>query len=381
MKKALIVANLGGFASFLISDIKILQSQDFEVVYAANFNKLPWETTKKELDEIGVQFVQIDFDTKKPLTKDNLIAYKQIKNLINYNNFDLIHVHTPISGFITRIAAIKARRMGCKVIYTTHGLSFTSYSDIKSKLIYFIMEDFCSHFTDAIITINKEDYQNICKMHCDCTYYINGMGVNTAKYRDIVIDRNAYRRSIGVSNEKIMVLAVGELSNRKNHQIIIKALSELPNKDAYVFVICGNGIDGGTGNKLTELANVLDVNLILLGFRRDIPEIMHCSDIGVLPSIREGLGFSGIQSLAAGVPVVGSDVQGIRDYIVNNKTGVLCPPNDVQSFKEGIVYLSNPKVREKMKPDCIQMAQNFDIYVSKAQRAIIYTELLKDTRK
>lgn len=378
MKKALIVANLGGFVSFLISDIKILQNQGYEVIYAANANKLQWDDKKKELDDLGVQFVQIDFDSKKPLTKDNYVAYRQIKKLIHENHFDLIHVHTPISGLVTRLAAIKARKKGCKVIYTTHGLSYTSYSSKKSRFIYYILEDFCSRFTDAIITINKEDYQSVSTMHCKRYYYIQGMGVKTERFRNVDINRSEYRKSIGVAEDTTMVLAVGELSRRKNHQIILKALSELPNKSDYTYVICGSGVDGGTGMELSELAQKLDVKLQLLGFRYDIPAIMHCSDIGVLPSIREGLGFTGVQSLAAGVPVVGSNVQGIKDYIVDKKTGVLCHPNDLQAFKEGIVYLSDPEVREKMRLNCIQMSEKFDISVSESQRAAIYDEILLD---
>ena len=66
----------------------------------------------------------------------------------------------------------------------------------------------------------------------------------------------------------------------------------------------------------------------------DIPEITAISDIGVIPSIREGLGLAGVQSLAAGVPVIGSSVQGIKDYIVDGKDGYLCAPFDDTAFAE-----------------------------------------------
>ena len=168
----------------------------------------------------------------------------------------------------------------------------------------------------------------------------------------------------------------GELSERKNHQIIIEALSRIQNKGKYVYVICGSGINGGTCQYLKKLAEEKKVTLYLLGFRRDIPEITVCSDIGAIPSLREGLGFAGVQSLAAGIPVIGTDVQGIRDYILNDKTGYLCKKNDADAFAEAILLLSDSSKREAMKNDCIKTAEKFDITASIEQRKKIYQEIL-----
>jgi glycosyltransferase involved in cell wall biosynthesis len=155
-------------------------------------------------------------------------------------------------------------------------------------------------FCDAIVTINKEDFLNAQKMFCKNVYRINGVGVDTAKYSNVTIDRSHYRKNIGVEDNQIMVLSVGELSARKNHVVIIDALADLANKEKYVYVICGNGINGGTGDLLKQRAEDRNVNLRLLGFRFDIPQMIHCSDIGAIPSVREGLGLAGIQSLAGG---------------------------------------------------------------------------------
>lgn len=84
----------------------------------------------------------------------------------------------------------------------------------------------------------------------------------------------------------------------------------------------------GTYDFLKKYAVEKNVRVIFLGFRKDIPEINRCADIAVLPSLREGLGLAGIEALASGVPVVGSDVQGIKDYVVDGETGYLCAPTD-----------------------------------------------------
>ena len=378
MKNVLIVANLAGFASFLLNDMKTLQEMGYQITFAANSNKLEWSDTKEKLDERGITFIQIDFDSKNPFSKQNLIAYKQIRQLLKLNHYDLIHCHTPIAGLITRLAANKYRRKNTKVIYTTHGFAFTSNSSKKSWFIFYNLEKFGSRFCDAMITINLEDFQNAKRMHCRQVYYIHGVGVDTSKYREVQIDRDAYRKSIGVDEGKVMILSVGELSVRKNHRIIIEAISKLPDKEKFIYVVCGNGINGGTKQLLKELANQNKVNLKLLGFRHDIPEITYCSDVGAIPSLREGLGLAGVQSLAAGVPIVGSDVQGIRDYVQNKGTGYLCAADDANGFASAILKLSqvDEVEKRKMQSQCYEVASQFDTAVSRQEMVQIYKKVL-----
>lgn len=376
MKKALIVANLAGFASFLLHDMKILQQKGYQVSFAANANKMSWKDTKEEIERMGVDFIQIDFDSKNPLGKQNRSALKQLKRLLAQGQFDLIHCHTPIAGLLTRYAARKYRRRGTKVIYTTHGLSYTKNSSWKSKFVYKTIESMGSRWCDAIITINSEDYEAVQKLHCKRTYKISGVGFDFARFHVVSFDREAFRQELGIASDDIFVLAVGELSSRKNHRSIIEALALLPDKDKYIFGICGGGIEGGIGDMLQKLAEEKGVRLKLFGFRSDIPYMMHASDIGVIPSIREGLGLAGVQSLAAGVPLVGTDVQGIREYIIPGETGYLTNPNDYHAIAEGIRALSSPEVREKMRSKCTNTAMLFDQTTSWQQMTEIYDDLV-----
>ena len=378
MKKALLVANLAGFASFLVSDIDILLENGYEIVFAANGSCLAWEDTRKELEKRNVRFVHLDFHSQNPLAKQNVKAFKELRQLLKQEQFDLIHCHTPIAGLIARLAAMGCRRKGARVLYTTHGLAFTEKSSWKTKLVYRTMEDIGSRLCDGIITINMADYAQVEKMHCANVFYIHGVGVDIARYRDVSVPRDAYRASIGVQPQDVMVLSVGELSTRKNHQVIIDALSRFEDKERYVYVICGNGINGGTGQMLARMAEEKGVRLNMLGFRRDIPELTKCSDIGAIPSIREGLGLAGVQSLAAGVPLVGSNVQGICDYIEDGQTGFLCDPFDSEAFAGAIkkIEAMTEAERNYMKQRCISMSQNFDMEISAKERSAIYKQFI-----
>ena len=376
MKKALIVSNMIGFVGFLWNDIKILKNLGYDISYASN-SDIDEEKHIKELREAGIKFYPLKLTTKNLVSKGNFISFIRLKEIMREEHFDLVHCHTPIAGLFVRLVAKKYRRKGTKVLYTTHGFSFTHFSSKKQWFVYHSIEKFASKYTDAIITINREDYDNACRLLCRDIRMINGVGVDTAVYRDVNVNINDYKKKLGIPVDKIMVLSVGEISKRKNHQIIIKALGELQNREDYIYVICGreNGSQELT-DYLKQLAKNKGVDLYLLGHRSDIPQITHCSDIGAIPSIREGLGLAGIQSLCAGVPVVGTNVQGIKDYIVNGVDGYLCNPYDEKEYAVAINKLSEKSVREKMRNDCVEIAMKYDISVSCQQMREIYTSIL-----
>lgn len=377
MKKALIVTAFARFVkSFLTNDILILQSMGYEVHCAANIHHAGAECMDEYFKEMNVVFHQIDFSSSKPISKETYISYREMKKLFNEIQFDVVHCHTPIAGAIARMAGKKQRKQGCKMLYTTHGFYFHKYSSKKTWLIFHTIEDFMSKYTDAMITINHEDYKNAKDMHCKNVYYIPGVGVDTKKFKDVDIDRKAYRKKIGIRDEDLLVLAVGELSHRKNHQIVVKALAEanIPNA---VFMICGNAMtSANTKIELEELADKLGVDLRLMGLRDDIPQICNCADVGVMPSTREGLGLSGIEMLAAGLPVVASRVHGIVDYIVDGEDGYLCAPDDEHAFAQAIIKLKNEEKRKSMANKCISIARKFDKVYSYKKMRDIYEELL-----
>lgn len=380
MNKALIVVNLAGFLTFLWNDINTLQEMGYTVEVAMNVH-MPDGSNAVEvekLEKLGIKFHHVDFNTKKPLSKNNIVAYRQLKSVLK-EKYNLIHCHTPIVGILTRLLAQKYRKDGTKVIYTTHGFTFTDRSTKKNWLVYFSAEKIMSYYCDAIVTINHEDYNNAKKMHCKHVYLLPSVGLDNSRFRKVVIDRNKYREQFGISSNELMVLAVGELSKRKNHQIVIKAIAEIEDSDKYIFVICGRAIANSTiQQELQELANRLGVRIVFAGHRHDIAEINACADVAVIPSIREGFGMTGVEALASGVPVVGSDVQGIREYVIPGKTGYLCNPFDEHQFADAIKKISEMSFseREKIAVACKQKAEEFDVSKSISAMKNIYQEVL-----
>lgn len=199
---------------FLMDDIDILRSMGYEVDVVAD-NRFGESHTLKELERRGARFIEVRCDSKSPFTRENFNGYRKYRRLLKDQKYNLIICHTPIVGFLLRLASLGLRKKGCKIIYVSHGLAWTSLSDAKTRTKYRLIEDFGSRLCDAIITINKDDKAEAEKLHCPNVFQIDGVGCDIAKYRDVVVNGDKKRKEIGVPTDKILILAVGEISVRK----------------------------------------------------------------------------------------------------------------------------------------------------------------------
>jgi len=167
-----------------------------------------------------------------------------------------------------------------------------------------------------------------------------------------------------------VILSVGELSARKNHQVIINALHKLNNSKIY-YLICGKG---EKENELMEMIREygLDNHVFLLGYRSDIDELNQIADVSAFPSRREGLGIAGLEAMAAGLPILTSNVQGIPDYSIAGVTGFNYDPMDTDGFANGIKTLfDDPALAKQMGSHNRQAVKKYDIEnVNKVMRRI-----------
>ncbi|KNZ42522.1 glycosyltransferase family 4 protein [Acetobacterium bakii] len=380
MKKALVFASVASMIDqFNMDNIQIIKGLGYQVEVACNF-KFGSTTTnervenfKKELSEKNIKYYHIPVPRGVKNLRGIYEAYKELKYLIEKNDYSLVHCHSPIGGVIARIACKQKRNEGLKVIYTAHGFQFFKGSR-KRYWLFYPIEKYLSKYTDVLITINKEDYNlAVKKMHALETKYIPGVGVDTKKFIDCKVDRLIKRAELSVPDVAIMVLSVGELVKRKNHEIIIKALAKMEFKNVYYFV-CGKG---QLDYKLKELTKSLDLEnrVSFLGYRQEIPELCKLADIYAFPSTREGLGLAGIEGMAAGLPIVTSNLNGIKDYSVNGKTGYVCEPRDVDSFANALDKLCvNKKLRNDMGKYNAEACKKFDIYRVNKTMTKIYKE-------
>ena len=379
MKKAIMVSPVAyAIDMFNIPNIRLLISMGYEVQVACNFDdrsSLSDEKVallKEKLTALGVKYHNIPFE-RQPLKPANLKAYTQLKKLIDGEKFELIHCHTPVGGIITRLAAAASRRKnGTRVIYTAHGFHFFKGAPLINWLIYFTAEKLCSYFTDTLITINKEDFSNAQhKLNSKKVCYVPGVGVDTDFFSGTRGKREALLKEISADENSIILLSIGELSDRKNHSVSIKALSQMKNDNVHLVI-------AGTGEKREEFLSLakelgVDGRVHLLGFRTDVAELLKSADIFLFPSIQEGLPVALMEAMSCGLPVICSEIRGNTD-LIDDSCGVLCPATDAFAFKSAVEKLTEDgALRSAMAQKALQESKKYDIKIIENYMKDIYS--------
>lgn len=363
MNRVLMVASMGSMiAQFNMENIFLLQELGFKVEIACNLSDIdPMSEERRKkflgtLEENQIVYHHIDFQRKIGDPSKNKKSYTQLDQLCKKTNYKFIHTHSPLASIISRLVAKKNK---IPVIYTAHGFQFFKNGPKKDWLLYYPIEFFFSRITDSVITINKEDYAISKKMFFKNSYYVPGVGIDYAKFRGADNESGNLRKKLGFLEKDFLILSVGELSKRKNHATIMKAIAKLDISNVQ-YLICGVGDEEKNLKKLSKDLNI-EEKVHFLGYRTNINEIMQISDIFAFPSRREGLGLAAIEAMASGLPIVTSNINGINDYSVDGITGFKYASDDVNGFAYGISHLQeNPQLRAKISDNNKNKAKEFD---------------------
>ena len=364
-KKILITSTDLMMIQFLIPHVKNLTQNGFEVDIACSDVGGRINDIEEQLAGY-VNKIHIVRLKRSPLSPTNLKGYRDMKRIINHKKYDIIWTNEPVMGVVTRVAAKKSRKSGTKVLYMAHGFHFYKGSPKKNWLIFYTAEKLCSYVTDTLVTINKEDY-NLAKkkMKAKSIVYMPGIGINLNKFTNEYSD-DEMREQLSCNKNQIILVSVGELSERKNHEVIIKALGQIKkefensNKNFNIkYFIVGKGpLESYLRELISE--NCLNGKVELLGYRNDIDRILRASDIFVFSSLQEGLPVALMEAMASGLPVIASKIRGNTDLIDKGKGGFLVHPRDIDGFAASISkVLDKPECLNKMKDYNLQKIKEF----------------------
>lgn len=377
MKKVLFVATVvkAHIMVFHIPYLKWFKENGYETYVCARND---YENKEDCVIPFCDNYYDLPFERSPIKIKNNFKTYKQLKEIINSNEFTIIHCHTPMGGALTRLAALKARRNNTNVIYTAHGFHFYKGAPITNWLLYYPVERWLARYTDVLITINKEDYERAKKsLKAGRVEYIPGVGIDTNRLNDVFVDRKTKCRDLGIPNDAFVILSVGELNKNKNHETVIKALGKLNNPNVH-YVICGQG---SLYSYLGEVVNQLGIEkqVHMLGFREDIGEIYRIANAFAFLSYREGLSVSLMEAMASGLPVVCSNIRGNRDLVENEKGGYLIKPDDVNGLTEIIENITyNDSLGIRMGKHNTEIIEEFSIENIKEIMANLYKKMDKN---
>lgn len=356
---------------------------EFHIPYLKMFKEMGWETAVAARNDYENPadcvipycdtYYNIPFE-RNPLKPGNLKAYKELKHIIDEGEYDIIHCHTPVGAMLTRLAAKQARKQGTKVFYTAHGFHFYKGAPAINWILYYPVEKWLSRYTDVLITINKEDYERAKTFKAGKVCYVPGVGIDLKKFNVGYVNKEQKRKEIGVSADDFVLLSVGELIPRKNHEVVIRALSVLKQLDKLnhiEYVICGRGAYETDLKKLAEGLDVAD-HVHFLGYRNDISEICNCADLFVFMSHQEGLPVALMEAMACGLPAVCSNIRGNTDLIEDGVTGLLAN-NTPEEVAESISEMkSDTALRNRVASAALQKIKQFDLSSVEDEMSKIY---------
>ena len=277
------------------------------------------------VEDCGATVTSLNLDRNASLFRRMRILTRAIKK----NRYDVVHVH------LVTWAVIAARMAGTDAVFLTeHGLSL--YKKGFAILFDRVIALLCSRVVvvaKAIMKVRQEQWKIPAKK---MVYLPNS--VDPSRF-DFTVSKDQLKAECGVPVDDWFVLSVGSLLPVKGHTDLIHAaaqvIAEFPN---VTFAIAGGG---DLYDELARQVGELDVSsrFLLLGYRDDVERLLKAADIFVMSSLREGTSIALLEAMAAGVPVVATDVGGNPELVSNRGTGMLVPPSSPAALAEAVSSL------------------------------------------
>lgn len=348
--KALLLAAMGSVhRQHNKANIKALKEIGAIIYLAANFGTdTPREKNNTqfvaECKRDGINIIDIPFRRGGFIT--NIFQIPVLNKFLKREKFDIVHVHTETGGFMLRLSCLIQSKCNTKFVYTPHGMSFWKGSSLKSQLVYRPLERWICSAMDMNLGMNMEEVENLKRWNKRTAQYVHGVGLNVARMQNPARSREQMREEFGLTESDKFIASIGELDDNKNHITVIKALATLGRKD-FKYVVCGVG-----PNKDMLLAEAehmgLKENVILAGYRSDIPDVLNAADIFVFPSFHEGMPVSALEAMACGLPIICSEIRGNVDIIREGDNGYLFQPSDVETLARKLEYLLDNAEKRKI---------------------------------
>jgi glycosyltransferase involved in cell wall biosynthesis len=281
----------------------------------------------------------------------DVVAFIKVLRLLLKVRPDIVDTHTAKAGTIGRLAALIAR-VPIRV-HTFHGHVFHSYFGSSATKLFIWLERILARFTTRIIAISPSQADELVEVYQICPRHkieVMPIGLDLTPYTssNAADLRAGFRAELGVA-EIPLLTAVGRLVPVKNHMLMLDAVAQLiASGRSCLLAIVG---DGPERERLRNRAEFLGIakHVRFLGWRHDLTRIYAGSDIVVLSSLNEGTPVCLLEALAAGVPVIATNVGGVKDVLDGGALGMLVAANDVRAMSSAMIeLLDNQALRQQL---------------------------------
>ncbi len=265
----------------------------------------------------------------------------KLASLIKNKKVDIIHAHNATAWFYAFWASILSK---IPLVYTEHDRSFPT--PLRLKFLHY----FFGKYTHAVVAVSKAVKHNLEKYEHIKNIKVIYNGIDPILfYPPTAEEKILKKKQLGLNADNFVLGNVGRMDYWKNQRILIEILPDLKKVFPNIKLVFVGGGDEEDNLKKLALEKKVENDVLFLGKRCDVNEILKAFDLFVFPSLTEGLPLVVIEAMATGLPIIASPVGGIPELIIDDKNGFLVSPTSKSEIKSAIIKLiENQDLRIKM---------------------------------
>jgi len=296
----------------------------------------------------------------------DVLAFLEIRRTLEELNPELVCTHSSKAGILGRLAA---HRLSLPVTFTAHGWAFTEGIRPKKRMIYRAIERWAARLTHKIITVSEYDRMLAIREKV-------GRADQIVTIHNGMLDVSQDLRAIP-ERDPVKLIMVARFGHQKQHTLLLNALSELKTEQWTLDFVGDGPLLGDVRHQVKDLG--LEDRVSFLGRRDDVPDRLASSNIFILTSRWEGFPLSIVEAMRAGLPVIASDVGGVREAVVHGETGFLVKGADVNELAGYLKKLiTSPMLRRSMGQAGRERYERYFTFDHMYQKTLdIYKELVQ----
>ena len=365
--------NIGG-PTYNATFLTRFMSEDFETLLVGGLPEEGESDSLHVLEEYGVKPLLIDEMKRLPNFSSDRKAYKRLKQIIEEFQPDIVHTHASKAGALGRKAAYSLKVP--VIVHTFHGHVFHSYFGKLKTAIFKAIERNLAKKSTGIIAISELQKTELSKEHHICPEQkikVINLGFDLHKFHENLDEKRALtRKEFNVQENEVAIAIVGRLAPIKNHSLFLEAMRIVASntqKKCVAFIV-GDGTEReAIKAKIEELAFPTNFRVEMTSWIKDIGTFNAGMDVICLSSNNEGTPVSLIEAQAANIPVVTTDVGGVKDILLEGETGFVVPKKNPEIYAEKVLLLIEDEKKRK------KMSQNGWTFV---EEKFHYTTLVKN---
>lgn len=312
----------------------------FEDEFRENINFILWKNAKREIS-----------------LKDDFLALKELINLLKKEKFDVIHLHSSKAGFLGRVAARVCNQQN-RIIYTTHGISFSRKDVSNRKLkLYILLEKIGSLCDGRTIACSKSEADFIQSKGIKCSYINNGIKT-----------KDKFLKFEKKESKELKIVTVGRITIQKNPELFNKIAENFIENKNIRFVWIGDG-------ELKEQLSSKNIEITGWLKQENVQKQLMRGDIYLSTSSWEGLPIGVLQGMENKLPIILSNCNGNKDLVEENYNGFLFKDKEQAIEKINFLIKGREKIKELGENSYLLLKKEFDIQDMIKKYKILYKQL------